>query len=482
MRDFILGIIILIVGYFTYSKIVERVFEIDQVSETPAIRLQDNVDYVPMKPAKIFLIQLLNIAGLGPIFGAIQGALFGPAAFLWIAFGTILAGGVHDYFSGMMSLRHNGKSISEISGIYLGQKAKKVMRVFSVVLLVLTGTVFMTGPAQLLQSLGLFNITSLNIWLAIIFIYYILATIVPVDKIIGRIYPLFGATLIIMALGVGIGLVVQGYKLPDFTLHSTHPKGLPIWAMLFTTIACGAISGFHATQSPMMARCLTNERYGRPIFYGAMVTEGIIAMVWAAAGMAFFNGIPELGRVLDAAGPGGAIREISFSIMGSFGGILAMIGVIICPITSGDTAFRSARLTIADALDRSQRTIQSRIAFAAPLFIIAFLLTRIDFQIIWRYFAFSNQALATIALWTGSSFLSRNNKAHWLTTLPAIFMTAVCSTYILQAPEGFRLNTSIAYPLGLAIAIIISIMMLILLKKQKGVKVVDQKRRVDSIN
>lgn len=466
MRDFILGIIVLIVGYFLYSKIVEKNFKINPDSSTPAIKLQDGVDYVPMPPAKVFLIQLLNIAGLGPIFGAIQGALFGPAAFLWIAFGTILAGGVHDYFSGMISLRHNGKSISEISGIYLGNTAKKVMRVFSVVLLILTGTVFMTGPAQLLQDLGFFGIKSLNIWLAIIFVYYILATLVPIDKIIGKIYPLFGATLIIMALGVGFGLVLGGYKLPAFSITSMHPDGFPIWAMLFTTIACGAISGFHATQSPMMARCITNEKYGRPVFYGAMVAEGIIAMVWAAAGMAFYKGIPELGNVLKAAGPGGAINEISFSIMGTLGGILAMIGVIVCPITSGDTAFRSARLTIADALDTPQKTIKNRLIFAVPMFIVAFLLTRIDFQIIWRYFAFSNQALATIALWTGSSFLSRNGRKHWLTTLPAIFMTAVCSTYILQAPEGFRLQNNIAYPLGLIISIIISILMLKLLKNQ----------------
>ena len=482
MRDFILGIVILIVGYFTYGKVVEKKFVIDASSETPAKRLQDGVDYVPMHPAKIFLVQLLNIAGLGPIFGAIQGALFGPAAFLWIAFGTILAGGVHDYFSGMVSLRHNGKSISEVTGIYLGNKARQVMRVFSVILLVLTGTVFMTGPAQLLKDLGFFGIESLNVWLAIIFVYYVLATIVPVDKIIGKIYPLFGASLIIMALGVGVGLVVGDFALPEFTLKSMHPEGLPIWAMLFTTIACGAISGFHATQSPMMARCLTNEKYGRPVFYGAMVAEGIIAMVWAAAGMAFYHGIPELGKVLAAAGPGGAINEISFSIMGTVGGILAMIGVIACPITSGDTAFRSARLTIADALDRPQRDIKSRLVFAAPLFIVAFLLTRIDFQIIWRYFAFSNQALATIALWTGSSFLARNSRRHWITTLPAIFMTAVCSTYILQAPEGFGLSTSIAYPLGLVIAVIISVLMLLLLKKQHGVVVMEMDKRVDTVN
>lgn len=279
MSFFILGIIILIAGYFTYGKLVDKTFNVDENRQTPANAINDGVDYVPMSWPRVFLIQLLNIAGLGPIFGAIQGALFGPAAFLWIAFGSIFAGGVHDYFSGMLSLRHEGQSISEIVGIYLGEGARKVMRVFSVVLLILVGTVFMVGPVDLLANLKPLGLGNANVWLAIVLVYYFLATILPVDKIIGKLYPVFGLALLIMAVGIGGALIIDGYTLPEFTLSSLHPDGLPLWPMLFVTIACGAISGFHATQSPMMARCLDNEKEGRKIFYGAMIAEGIIAMI-----------------------------------------------------------------------------------------------------------------------------------------------------------------------------------------------------------
>ncbi len=475
MLQFIIGIIVLVVGYFTYGKIVDKHFGSDETIETPAHRLEDGIDFVPMGEGRVFLIQLLNIAGLGPIFGAIQGALFGPMAFVWIALGSVFAGGVHDYFSGMLSVRHDGQSISEITGEYLGEPARKVMRVFSVVLLILVGTVFMTGPANLLSGLKLFGLGSFDIWLAIIFAYYFLATILPIDKIIGKLYPIFGLSLLIMAGGIGFNLIAKGYTLPAFTTASLHPKGLPIWAMLFTTIACGAISGFHATQSPMMARCLSNERQGRPVFYGAMIAEGVIAMIWAAAAMAFFGGVKELGEFYyGAAGgqPGGVVNHISVALMGGIGGLLAMIGVIAAPITSGDTAFRSARLTIADAMGFDQSGTKNRLLLAAPLFAISFVLTRVDFNIIWRYFAWSNQTLAMIVLWAASSYLVQNNKSHWMTTIPATFMTAVSATYLLQAPEGFRLSTTIAYPVGGVVAVVILVLFLSKVKtfKAKGLQ------------
>lgn len=457
MIQFIIGIIILIVGYFVYGKVVDNHFGSDDSIETPCHRLEDGIDFIPMSTPRVFLIQLLNIAGLGPIFGAIQGALFGPMAFVWIALGSVFAGGVHDYFSGMLSVRHDGKSISEIVGIYLGEGARKTMRVFSVVLLVLVGTVFMSGPANLLANLKLFGLGNPNVWLAIVFIYYFIATILPVDKVIGKIYPLFGLSLLIMAGGIGFRILTGGYELPAFTTASLHPGGLPIWAILFTTIACGAISGFHATQSPMMARCIQKESYGRSVFYGSMIAEGIIAMIWAAAAMVFFNGIGGLGDALaNGGGPAGVVNTISLSLLGPIGGILAMLGVVAAPITSGDTAFRSARLTIADAAGYKQGPIKNRLMLALPLFVVAFGLTRIDFNIIWRYFAWSNQTLAMIVLWAAAAYLVKEKKAHWMASLPATFMTAVSITYIMQAPEGFQLGTSVAYPGG-AIAAVVAI-------------------------
>lgn len=456
MISFFSSIAILIIGYFTYGVFVEKVFGADENRKTPAITMEDGVDFMPLSWPRIFLIQFLNIAGLGPIFGAIMGALFGPAAFIWIVLGSIFAGGVHDYFSGMLSVRHEGKSISEIVGIYLGENARKIMRVFSVVLLILVGTVFMTGPAQLLANLNFAGLGSLNIWLAIIIVYYFLATILPVDKIIGKIYPLFGAALLIMAAGIGSMLIIKGYNIPEVTLKNLHPGGLSLWPMLFVTIACGAISGFHATQAPMMARCLPNEKYGRKVFYGSMIAEGIIALIWAAAAMTFFNG--GVGGLNDAlingGGTAGVVNTISSSLLGRVGGVLAMLGVIAAPITSGDTAFRSARLVIADALDYKQSETKSRLLVAIPLFVIGFALTRIDFNIIWRYFAWSNQTLATIVLWATAAYLITINKNHWIATVPGTFMTAVSVTYIFQAPEGFQLPQTISYPVGIIVAIL----------------------------
>ncbi|SHH65701.1 Carbon starvation protein CstA [Caloranaerobacter azorensis DSM 13643] len=468
MVSFLTSILILVLGYFTYGKFVEKVFGVDEKRPTPAVAMNDGVDFVQLSWPKIFLIQFLNIAGLGPIFGAIMGALFGPAAFLWIVLGSIFAGAVHDYFSGMLSVRHDGKSISEIVGIYLGEKARKIMRIFSVILLVLVGTVFMTGPAKLLASLNLVGINSTSVWLGIIIIYYFLATILPVDKVIGRIYPLFGAALLIMAVGIGGMLVIKGYNIPEIALINLHPKGLPIWPMLFVTIACGAISGFHATQSPMMARCISNEKYGRRIFYGAMISEGIIALIWAAAAMSFFDGgILGLNETLANGGPGAVVKIISSTLLGPIGGVLAMLGVIAAPITSGDTAFRSARLVIADALGFKQSEIKKRLMLAIPLFAVGFTLTRIDFGIIWRYFAWSNQTLAMIVLWASAAYLMINKKIHWIATIPATFMTAVSVTYILQAPEGFRLPTTISYPVGIIVAVIALVIFITKFKSAK---------------
>ncbi len=465
MALFLISIVLLVAGYFVYGKFVEKVFGVDPERPTPAMSMEDGVDYTPIGWTKVFLIQLLNIAGLGPIFGAIAGALFGPVAFIWIVLGCIFAGAVHDFFAGMLSVRHNGASVSEIVGIYLGDAARQIMRVFSVVLLVLVGTVFMLGPANLLAALTP-NTMNTSFWLILIIAYYFLATILPIDKIIGKLYPLFGAVLLIMAVGIGGGLVIKGYTIPGNIFMNTHPKGLPIWAMLFVTIACGAISGFHATQSPMMARCVTNEKYGRKVFYGAMIAEGIIALIWAAAAIAFFNGSEGLAAAMANGGPGAVVHTVSTSILGVVGGLLAVLGVIACPITSGDTAFRSARLTIADALNLGQKKIANRLYITVPLLTIGILISRVDFNIVWRYFAWSNQTLAMIMLWAASAYLVKHGKFHWITTVPAVFMTAVSATYIMQAPEGFKLSVRIAYPIGIMAAIVI--FGLFMIKSSKG--------------
>lgn len=448
MMSFIISLIALIVGYFTYGKFVEKVFGIDENRKTPAVRMADGVDYVEIDWKKAFLIQFLNIAGLGPIFGAIAGALWGPVAFLWIVFGCIFAGATHDFLSGMLSVRHDGATIAEIVGYYLGENAKKVMRVFSVVLLVLVGVVFVTGPADILANLT--GKPSL-MWVGIIILYYMAATVLPVDKLIGKIYPLFGACLIIMGVGIGIGIVILGYDVPEIAFVNMHPKGTSIFPYLFVTIACGAISGFHATQSPLMARCMRTEKEGRRVFYGAMIAEGVIALVWAAAAMSFFGGTEGLAQ---AGTPGVIVSTISNSILGKVGGALAILGVVACPITSGDTAFRSARLTIADALKYKQGPIINRFMVAIPLFVVGVALCFIDFTIIWRYFAWSNQALATIALWAGAAYLAREGKNHWIVSLPGTFMTAVITTYILVAPEGLRLPESVGYPAGVVAAVL----------------------------
>ena len=467
MISFLLCLAILIAGYFFYGKVVENTFGPDD-RETPAVRINDGVDYVVLPQWKLFMIQLLNIAGLGPIFGALSGALWGPIVFLWITFGTIFAGGVHDYFSGMLSERNDGVSISEISGIYLGKTMKNVMRVFSVVLLVMVGTVFAVGPAGLLQLLcsnapGI--LSSKMFWLILILVYYFIATFLSIDKLIGKIYPLFGICLIVMAVGVGLGIFTKGYEIPEIWSHfyNMHPQGTPIWSFMFITVACGAISGFHATQSPLMARCLKSEKQGHFVFYGAMVSEGIIALIWAAAGCALYTGEELLGL-----GGGGstAVYDVCSKTMGGVGIALAMLGVIACPITSGDTAFRSARLVLADWFHIDQKVWKNRLLLCVPVLGIgAFLgignaLGKIDYTIIWRYFSLTNQTLAMIVLWCASMFLFYEKKNYWITAVPATFMTAVSITYFMLGNEclgqflnkGSVYNTALAYPVGILFA------------------------------
>ena len=467
MISFLLCLAILIAGYFFYGKVVENTFGPDD-RETPAVRINDGVDYVVLPQWKLFMIQLLNIAGLGPIFGALSGALWGPIVFLWITFGTIFAGGVHDYFSGMLSERNDGVSISEISGIYLGKTMKNVMRVFSVVLLVMVGTVFAVGPAGLLQLLcanapGI--LSSKMFWLILILIYYFIATFLSIDKLIGKVYPVFGICLIVMAVGVALGIFTKGYEIPEIWNNFTnmHPQGTPIWSFMFITVACGAISGFHATQSPLMARCLKSEKQGHFVFYGAMVSEGIIALIWAAAGCALYTG-----EELLALGGGGstAVYDVCKKTMGGVGIALAMLGVIACPITSGDTAFRSARLVLADWFHLDQKVWKNRLLLCVPVLGIgAFLgignaLGKIDYTIIWRYFSWTNQTLAMIVLWCASMFLFYEKKNYWITAVPATFMTAVSITYFMLGNEclgqflnkGGVYNTALAYPVGILFA------------------------------
>ena len=475
MISFFICLAILIVGYFTYGKIVDDTFGPDD-RETPAVAINDGVDFVVMPQWKLFLVQLLNIAGLGPIFGALQGALWGPIVFLWITFGTVFAGAVHDYFSGMLSERNNGASISEVTGKYLGPVMKNVMRVFSVILLVMVGTVFAVGPAGLIVTLisnqgvtGPFATTT--VWLAIVLIYYFIATFLSIDKIIGKIYPVFGVCLILMAIGVAFGTMVNpDYYTPEIwtNFYNMHPAGTPVWSFMFITVACGAISGFHSTQSPLMARCLKSERQGHFVFYGAMVAEGIIALIWAAAGCSIYAVTDGLNTGLNEAlamGQSAAIYDVSLKTMGSVGVILAMIGVVVCPITSGDTAFRSARLTLADWLKIDQESYAGRLKLCIPVLGIGAILGFgntlgfIDYQVIWRYFSWSNQTLAMLVLWTGSMFLFVEKKNFWICAVPATFMSAVSITYFCMAGEClgmisfFKNNTAVAYPVGIIVAI-----------------------------
>lgn len=450
MITFIVALVTLVVGYWVYGRYVERVFGPDECRKTPALTLTDGVDFLPLPTWKIFMIQFLNIAGLGPIFGAIMGAKFGTASYLWIVLGTLFAGAVHDYLAGMLSLRHNGESLPEIIGRYLGLPTKQLMRGFTVVLMILVAAVFVAGPAGLLAKLTPASM-DVTFWIVAVFLYYILATLLPVDKIIGKVYPLFAIALLFMAIGI-LGMLLRNHpSLPELTdgLQNTHPAGLPIFPIMFVSIACGAISGFHATQSPLMARCMTNEKHGRSIFYGAMVTEGIVALIWAAAATYFFhcNGMDESNASI-------IVDSITKEWLGTVGGLLALLGVIAAPITSGDTALRSARLIVADFLHLEQKSLVKRLLICVPIFAVTIgilLYSQRDaagFDRIWRYFAWCNQTLSVFTLWAITVYLVKVRKNYWITLLPALFMTAVCTTYICIAPEGLQCSEIVAYTFG----------------------------------
>ena len=473
MTAFLISLAVLVGGYFLYGLLAEKVFGTDPARTMPAYSKTDGVDFMPMPTWKVFLIQFLNIAGLGPIFGAIMGVMYGPAAFIWIVAGTIFGGAVHDFISAMMSIRSDGESLPELIGRQLGMPARQIMRLLSIVLLVLVGAVFVITPSNLMASMTP-GWAGTGFWMAVIFAYYLLATLLPVDKLIGRFYPVFGFALLFMAAGLSAVLIFGGHSIPvDFAggfdsrygndgVHSVFP-------MMFVSIACGAVSGFHATQSPMMARCLKNERLARPVFYGAMVAEGIVALIWAAAAITFTGGYDGLREYMATHnGAGDRVHDISVGWLGTVGGILAILGVVAAPVTTGDTALRSARLIVADMLHISQKPLLKRLLVSLPLFAGAFILMMIDFNILWRYFAWTNQCLAAITLWGCTVFLARAGRAYVLTLLPAMFMTAVVVCYIFFAPrpEGFGLGMPVAASIAAATVVLATAMFALWLRRR----------------
>jgi carbon starvation protein CstA len=443
----------LVLGYMTYGAVVDRILAPDEKAVTPAYSMRDDVDYVPMPKWKLLLIQVLDIAGIGPIFGPILGALYGPAALLWIVIGSIFAGAVHDYMSGMLSVRNKGASIPELVGEYMGMPARQVMRVFSVILLMLVGVVFVLAPAKLLT--GLTGVAT-PIFVAAIFAYYFLATILPIDKVIGRFYPALGGLLLVMTVSIAIALMASDHPiLPNMDFFTNvHPKNLPLWPLLFVTLSCGAISGFHSTQSPLMARCVKNEREGRMVFYGAMIIEGVIALVWATIGLSFYDSSAALGAVVAAGSPAAVVKEASNVLLGPVGGALAVLAVIILPITSGDTAFRSTRLIVAETFKVNQAKAAKRLFIAVPMFVIGFLISQSPFESIWRYFGFSNQMLSMLVLWSGAVYLAKTGRFHWICTVPATFMTAVCASFIILSDLGFSMSMNASVIGGVAAAVI----------------------------
>lgn len=466
MVSFISALLLLVIGYFLYGTLVTKAFGIDSNRKTPAFTKADGVDYIVMPSWKIFMIQFLNIAGLGPIFGAIMGAKFGPSAYLWIVFGSILAGATHDFVSGMLSLREGGANLPDLIGKYLGKNAKHIMRIMTSILMILVGAVFVSGPAGLLTKItpDTFDQT---FWICVIFAYYLLATLLPVDKIIGKIYPLFAFALLFMAFGVGGALICIHPDLPEVFdgLKNTHPAGLPIFPVMFVSIACGAISGFHATQSPMMARCIANERQGKIIFYGAMIAEGIVAIIWAAAANYYFGkyGFGESNAAI-------IVDKLTQELLGPFGCVLAMLGVIAAPITTGDTALRTARMITADVFNIKQHKLLHRLIVTIPIFVITISILVFSlkdsegFDIIWRYFSWVNQLLSCITLWTCTVYFckrkvtdgSKIQKIAFLFTLvPALFMTFVSISYIMISSEGFELSPLISYMTGGALTLVL---------------------------
>ena len=469
MITFLSCLAVLISAYFLYGKFLDKLTGIDGNAQVPSEKLYDGVDYMPLPRWRIFLIQLLNIAGTGPIFGAILGACYGPVAFLWITIGGVLFGAMHDYMSGVVSLRNDGKSLSEIIGKYLGGGMHKLTTVVIPLLMILVGGVFIVTPSQILTDQ---TDIPYMVWVSVIIVYYFVATVLPIDKIIGKIYPIFGAALIAMAVML-FGVIIWGdYQIPELTSFANmhyNAENLPIIPTLFISIACGAISGFHATQSPLMARCMTNEKQSRPIFFGAMISESIIALIWAAVAMAFFGGVEALNDYMQANGnnAGVAVSLICNTTLGRVGSILAIMGVVIAPITSGDTAFRSARLILADMLHFDQKPIYKRLIISAPLFALGVAIAFMDFDVIWRYFAWSNQALSVITLWMITSWLMRRG-SRWsiLALVPAICMTYVCSSFFFVSGQFVGLGSvPIAYIYGGATTAVIVGLMMYLIRK-----------------
>ena len=474
MVTFLICLSLLVAAYFGYGAYLDRICKIDAKAAVPSATLYDGVDYIPMPRWRTFLIQLLNIAGIGPIFGAIMGACFGPVVFLWITFGGIFVGAMHDYISGIILLRNDGLSLPEIVGRYLGGGMLQFMRAISLVLLILVGVVFMRSPASILGDM----ITAIPYWgwIAIILVYYFVATMLPIDKLIGKIYPLFGGALIFMAIGLAVVLFTGDYTIPNLTFetlrnYQPNAEGMPIIPTLFITVACGAISGFHATQSPLMARCMNNEREARMIFYGSMITESIIALIWAAIGMAFFHGPDSLAAALAEHGNNAAwaVSTIANTTLGAVGGFVALFGVVAAAITSGDTAFRSARLIIADVLGVEQRAISKRFMIALPLFAIGVVLLFVDFDVVWRYFAWTNQAMSVVTLWVIVVYLRKFKRNIWVALPPAVFMTYICTSFVFVSNQFIGMqNRPLAYALAGVTTLAITAAMWV--KVQRSVK------------
>lgn len=463
MISFALSLLALVLGYIVYGRFVERVFGPDD-RPTPAISQADGVDFIVLPSWKIFMIQFLNIAGTGPIFGAIMGMMFGPTAYLWIVLGCIFAGATHDYLSGMLSIRHGGAGLPELVGMYLGRKTRNLMLIFSVLLLVMVGAVFVYSPALIMGGLTASwtgGSSSAMIWVGIIFGYYVIATLMPIDKIIGKIYPLFAIALLFMAVALLVMLFIKCPSLPELWSPVEPLTAQPVFPALFITIACGAISGFHATQSPLMARCVKSERMGRPIFYGAMITEGIIALIWATVASWFFydNGATAVGSHIAAQAPE-VVTAVAKDWLGTVGSVLALLGVVAAPITSGDTALRSARLIIAEAIGMKQQKLYSRLLICVPLFAVTALLISYNiadkegFNTIWGYFGWANQTLSVFTLWMLTVYLVRQQKPYWIALLPALFMTVVCLTFILISKNGLALSPAVSYCIGIATLLI----------------------------
>ena len=456
MAIFFLSLILLILGYVIYGLIVEKIFAIHPEHQTPAITYADGVDYMPLAPWRVFLIQFLNIAGLGPVFGAILGALYGPVCLFWIVLGSIFAGGVHDYLSGMISMCYRGRTLSYFIEIFLGKKFCVFFLIILVVLLLLVGSIFAKTPAAMLSSLIGMDFVW---WLLIIFAYYFLATLLPIDKVVGHLYPFFAAALLLATVLLIGALFVNGYEFyPNLHILNQNPNGKPIFPLMFITIACGALSGFHATQSPMMARCLTSEKYGRPIFYGAMILEGVVALVWATLAIAFFHGTEGLNDALGATGNAGkVVAEISDGLLGPCGKFLTVTAIVLLAITSGDTALRSARLSLADFFKIKQQKIRNRLFLSVMIFACAMAMAFIDLNKIWLYFGWTNQMLATIMLWVGALYLKHKKRFYLIALLPALFMTAVCGTYFGYSELMLKQNLETSVIIGIVIMLGIAV-------------------------